>query len=84
MPMKPLSTEETSSHPLKTLSSSVHYDHQTKANILWEAFKESLGTFDSPEMMFNLEQLLNRADNIHWLSDTFYREEIDAAAATLP
>jgi hypothetical protein len=69
---------------LKDPSGSVHYDHQTKENILWDAFKERLGTSDSPEMMFNLEQLLNRADNLEWLSDPFSMEEIDAVVASLP
>jgi hypothetical protein len=69
---------------LKDPSSSVHYNHQTKVNILWEAFKERLGTSDSLEMMFNLEQLLSRADDLDWLSDPFYLEEIDAVVASLP
>jgi hypothetical protein len=69
---------------LKEPSGLVHYDHQTKANILWEAFKERLGTSDSPEKMFNLEQLLNRADNLEWFSDPFSMEEIDAVVASLP
>jgi hypothetical protein len=54
---------------LKDSSGLSHTDHNSKANILWEAFKERLGTSDSPEMSFNLEQLLQKADNLEWLSD---------------
>jgi hypothetical protein len=69
---------------LKDSAGSIHYDHQSKANILWEAFKDGLGTSDTPEMMFNLEQLLHRAENLDWLSDAFSKEEIDAVIASLP
>jgi hypothetical protein len=31
-----------------------HTVHQVKANILWEAYKDRLGTSDSPEMLFDL------------------------------
>jgi hypothetical protein len=54
---------------LKDSSGLSHTDHNSKANILWEAFKERLGTSDSPEMSFNLEQLLQKVDNLEWLSD---------------
>lgn len=39
-------------------------NHHIKASIIWEAFKERLGPSDSPEMLFNLEQLLHR---ITWI-----------------
>jgi hypothetical protein len=35
-----------------------HTEHHTKAAILWEAYKDRLGTFDSPEMLFDLRQLI--------------------------
>jgi hypothetical protein len=47
---------------LKDSSGLCHTNHNSKANILWEAFKERLGSSDSPEMSFHLEQLLQRAN----------------------
>jgi hypothetical protein len=69
---------------LKDSTGSHHSDHQSKASILWEAFKDRLGSTDSPEMMFDLEQLLNRAEDLDWLTDPFTHEEINLVVANLP
>jgi hypothetical protein len=69
---------------LKDSTGSNHSDHQSKASILWEAFKDRLGSTDSPEMMFDLEQLLNRAEDLDWLTDPFTHEEINLVVANLP
>jgi hypothetical protein len=55
-----------------------------KAHIIWEAFKDRLGTSDSPTMLFNLEELLHRAEGLDCLSAPFSHEEIDAMVANLP
>jgi hypothetical protein len=55
-----------------------------KANILWEAFKDRLGTTDNPNMLFNLEELLQRAEDLDFLTQPFSHEEIDSVVANLP
>lgn len=59
-------------------------NHFIKASIIWEAFKERLGSLDSPEMLFNLSQLLQRSDNLDFLTDPFTSQKIDAVVANLP
>lgn len=59
-------------------------NHHIKANILWEAFKESPGSSNPPDMLFDLEQLLQRLDVLDSLSDPFTHEEIAAVVANLP
>jgi hypothetical protein len=49
-----------------------HSDHPTKANILWEVFKDRLGTTDNPDMLFNLEELLHRAEDLDFLTQPFF------------
>jgi hypothetical protein len=38
---------------LKDANDLPHSNHPTKANILWESFKDRLGTTDNPDMSFN-------------------------------
>jgi hypothetical protein len=40
-----------------------------------------LGSFDKPEMLFNLEDLLQRANDLECLTEPFTNEEIDAIVA---
>jgi hypothetical protein len=49
-----------------------------------EAFKEILGISDNPEMLFNLDELLERANDLRCLVEPFTHEEIDAVVASLP
>jgi hypothetical protein len=62
----------------------VNNSHHIKANIIWEAFKDRLGTSDSPEMLFDLEHLLQRSNNLDFLTAPFTTEEIDEVVANLP
>jgi hypothetical protein len=59
-------------------------EHHTKADILWEAYEDRLGTSDSPEMPFDLSQLLQQSAVLDSLSEPFTHEEIDAVVANLP
>jgi hypothetical protein len=61
-----------------------HTEHHTKADILWEAYKDRLGTSDSPEMLFDLGQLLQQSDVLDTLSEPFTHEKIDVVVANLP
>jgi hypothetical protein len=49
-----------------------------------EAFKEILGISDNPEMLFNLDELLEKANDLRCLAEPFTHEEIDAVVASLP
>jgi hypothetical protein len=59
-------------------------DHNVKANIFWESFKERLVFSDSPVMHFNLEDLLSRAEHLGCLSEPFSNKEIDVVVNNLP
>lgn len=59
-------------------------EHHIKAHILLEAFKEILGISDNPEMLFNLDELLEKANDLRCLAEPFTHEEIDAVVASLP
>lgn len=59
-------------------------EHHIKVDILWEAFKERLGTSDNPDMLFNLDELLERAHELGCLAEPFTHEDIDAVVANLP
>jgi hypothetical protein len=61
-----------------------HTEHHTKADILWEAYKDKLRTSDSPEMLFDLRRLLQQSDVLDTLSERFTHEEIDVVVANLP
>jgi hypothetical protein len=53
------------------LLESPHIDYHTKADILWEAYKDRMGTSDSPEMIFDLSQLLQQSVMLDSLSELF-------------
>jgi hypothetical protein len=61
-----------------------HTAHHAKADILWEAYKDRLGTSNSPEMLFDLGQLLQQSDALDTLSEPFTHEEIDDVVTNLP
>jgi hypothetical protein len=53
------------------------FSHEDKANILWDAYKDKLGTKKFTHMYFGLSSLLNRVDNLDDLALPFSNEEID-------
>jgi hypothetical protein len=58
--------------------------HEDKAKILWETFKERLGTTDFNHMLFNLNDLLIASDNLNSLEIPFSKQEIDKVVSELP
>lgn len=60
------------------------FDHDKKANILWEAYKERLGKTEYSVMHFDLSTLLHAEDNLEGLHDPFTEEEIDKVVADMP
>jgi hypothetical protein len=51
--------------------------HEDKATILWEAFRDILGSSDFTHMHFNLEDLIQIADSLDELVQPILKEEID-------
>jgi hypothetical protein len=63
---------------------SIATDHQEKAGILWNSFRDRLG-FSSPiDSSFNFEDYIHPMADLGTLSDPFTREEIDNLISDLP
>ena len=62
----------------------LHSDHQTKANILWEAYKDRLGQSEFTSMLLDLGSLLRAHQDLSFLEEPFTHEEIDSVVASLP
>ena len=58
--------------------------HQTKANILWEAYKDRLGQFEFASMLLDLDSLPRTHHDLSTLEEPFTHEEIDSVVASLP
>jgi hypothetical protein len=58
--------------------------HADKAEILWNAFKERLGTSNTVQPPNNLEEMLQAASNLDVLESPFTHEEIDLVVKNLP
>ena len=56
----------------------VHSGHHAKADILCRAFKQRLGTSTPIFNLLNLEDLVDKFDDLHWLEAPFTKSEIDA------
>jgi hypothetical protein len=61
-----------------------HFDHTSKADLLWTAYKERLGTTDNISMQFDLGTLLHSSTELGCLSEAFSHEEIDDVIKNLP
>jgi len=62
---------------------SIH-THELKAELIWQTFKERMGTSDFSHMGFNLSDLLLRADDLDSLQEAFSNNEIDGIVRSLP
>lgn len=62
----------------------LHSAHQTKANILWEAYKDRLGQSEFALMLLDLDSLLVSHHDLSSLEEPFTHEEIDSVVAPLP
>jgi mannosylglycoprotein endo-beta-mannosidase len=62
-------------------------DHDGKASILWNAFKDRMGTSDKPDMHFNLSELIGEGmdeDSKNELEIPFSEKEIEDVVKELP
>jgi hypothetical protein len=63
------------------------FDHDGKANILWQAFKERMGKSDNPTMEFNLEEIISSSvteEMNSTLQAPFTDKEIEEVVKHLP
>lgn len=60
------------------------FEHNAKADLIWESFKERLGKTDFEAMVFNTNALLNRNQELNILETPFSNEEIDLIVKHLP
>jgi hypothetical protein len=61
-----------------------HFQHQAKADFLWDAYKDRMGRSEFYHMYYDLADLLVLDPNLGHLEPPFSREEIDAGIADLP
>jgi hypothetical protein len=68
---------------IKAADGSVVYNHDHKAAIIWESYKERLGVSENAQMHINLENIIHPRDLAH-LDTPFTREEIDDVIKEFP
>ena len=52
-------------------------EHFEKAALLWNTYKNRMGVTENPQMLFNLEDLVNKHNDLDELVQPFSRKEID-------
>jgi hypothetical protein len=62
----------------------IHFEHDHKSNLLWEAFKSRLGSSDFLGIDFDLLELLIRNEDLQGLDSPFTKQEIDNIIKSLP
>jgi hypothetical protein len=60
------------------------FSHEEKAKIIWEAFKERMGTLKFSDMHFNLDDLIQPVLDLENLIVPFTQEEIDGIVKNFP
>lgn len=68
---------------LKAADGSEVFSHSGKADILWEAYKERLGSTNSVDLPTNLDELIQVAQNLSLLKIPFSLKEIDNVVKSL-
>jgi hypothetical protein len=69
---------------LKDINGVEKFRHEEKAEIIWEAYKERLGTCEFTQMHFDLNGLMEPMPDLHLLHDPFTAKEIDSIINNLP
>jgi len=68
---------------LKSSDGTEVFNHEAKAELLWHAYKERLGSSNPLHLPQNLEDLISLAENLDLLESPFTNEEIDAVVKRL-
>ena len=69
---------------LKTNDGTELYNHEAKAELLWHAYKDRLGSSNPVHLPENLRDLISIAENLDLLDSPFTHEEIDVVVKNLP
>jgi hypothetical protein len=69
---------------LRNGSGEEKFSHEDNAHILWEAYKDRLGTSEFSHIYFDLSQLLSIVPDLEQLQNPFSKEEIDNIIVNLP
>ena len=69
---------------LRDCNGSLVSEHELKAGIFWESFKERLGKSEYQQMSFDLLNFITPSAYLHDLDDPFTIEEIDEVVKHLP
>jgi hypothetical protein len=59
-------------------------DHQGKVGLLWNSFRNRMGTTSSPTMLFDLASMIVAADGLDALADPILHSEVDAVVKKMP
>lgn len=59
-------------------------NQEAKATLIWESFKQRLGTLEFEQMVFNLDTLLESHSDLASLEAQFTEEEIENTIKALP
>lgn len=60
------------------------FDHNSKAELIWNDFKERLGTSSFEGMQFDLDSLLTQDSDLSSLEESFSTQEVDEIIKHLP
>jgi hypothetical protein len=69
---------------LSAADGSLATDHAAKEEIIFTSFKERLGTAEQPQMLFDLQTLIQPTPGLEELSSPFTKAEIDAVVKSMP
>jgi hypothetical protein len=69
---------------LKDAAGNLVFDHEGKAALLYQAFKNRMGVTSHPRMLFDLPSLLLVRVNLDNLVEPFLKEEIDRVIKFMP
>jgi hypothetical protein len=69
---------------LKDANGNIAISHEEKAVVLFQAFKDRLGTSQQTSMVFNLSSLIQLIGNLSELEIPFSHQEIDQVINNLP
>jgi hypothetical protein len=65
-------------------SGNVVYGHEQKASLLWDHFRERLGTSSQSKMIFDLHQLFGQNVDLSFLESSITADEVDEVIKALP
>jgi len=59
-------------------------DHESKAGLLWTAFRNRMGATSSPTMLFDLTSMITQVDGLDALVSPISHDEVDSVVKHMP